>query len=69
MRDRLNGTTRLASVSSTGEVQNGYAYLPVISASGRYVAFVSNATNLGPFDPASPQDWFVHDFKQAAPRW
>jgi Tol biopolymer transport system component len=62
VRDRWTGTTRLASVNSAGEQQDADAYFPDISADGRYVMFVSNAGNLGPYDPASFQDSFLHDF-------
>lgn len=46
VRDRLNNTTQLVSVSSSGSADNGYAQNPQISANGRYVVFNSNATNL-----------------------
>lgn len=60
-------TTALVSVSADGSSPgNGDSYNPVISADGRYVAFVSLATNLvttppaGGFDGVTPQA-FVHD--------
>jgi Tol biopolymer transport system component len=45
------GTTTRVSVSSTGEEGNDYSESPVISADGRYVAFVSDAANLTPGVP------------------
>src|SRR5262249_41393140 len=60
--DRVAGETLIASVNSAGEQQDGYAFAPRVSPDGRYVIFASNATNLGPFDPGSPQDTFLHDF-------
>src|SRR3954451_13493427 len=44
------GTTERASVSSSGAQGDGESALPSISAHGRYVAFVSAASNLVPND-------------------
>src|SRR5262249_35393027 len=46
VRDRQTGTTERVSVSSQGVQGNDGSYAPSISADGRYVAFVSFATNL-----------------------
>ena len=43
--DRVTGTTRLVSQSSEGQIGNGASSQPSISPDGRYVAFVSWATN------------------------
>jgi TolB protein len=51
VRDLRMGTTTRVSVSSTGEEGNDYSESPVISADGRYVAFVSDAANLTPGMP------------------
>jgi Tol biopolymer transport system component len=62
-RDRLAGTTELVSVSSSGG-QGDYGsggMAPSISADGRYVAFVSEASNLVPGDTNAHQDIFVRD--------
>jgi hypothetical protein len=56
-----NQTTQRVSVSSTGAQGNGSSATPVISANGRYVAFVSNATNLVSGDTNGVRDIFVHD--------
>jgi Tol biopolymer transport system component len=48
VRDRLAGTTRLVSTSSTGRPGNSFSLDPSISANGRYVAFDSSSTNFGP---------------------
>ncbi|HXO87402.1 MAG TPA: hypothetical protein VN885_02060 [Candidatus Acidoferrales bacterium] len=60
-------TTALVSISADGSNPgNGNSYNPVISSDGRYVAFVSLATNLltnpppGGFDGVTPQV-FIHD--------
>jgi len=48
LRDRLAGTTELVSLSSAGEQGNNHSIVPsdALSADGRYVAFLSCATNL-----------------------
>lgn len=46
VRDLLSGTTELVSVSSAGEQANGDSGWGATSADGRYVAFLSRATNL-----------------------
>jgi Tol biopolymer transport system component len=63
VHDRETGETRRVSVASTGAEANWGFWLDrsSISADGRYVAFVSGATNLV---PATTNDWddvFVHD--------
>ena len=57
------GTTELVSVSSTGEAGNGHTYnrTPAISDDGRYIAFVSSASNLVENDTNNLRDVFVHD--------
>ncbi len=62
-RDRVNGTTELVSVSSTGIKGNGSSYNPAISDDGRYVVFLSSATNLDPFDTDTLPDIFVRDLE------
>jgi Tol biopolymer transport system component len=49
VRDRVGGTTRMASVTATGEpAAGGSSERPSISADGRSVAFHSDAGNLSP---------------------
>ena len=55
------GTTERVSVASGGAQGNGDSYRPAISADGRYVAFVSDATNLVPGDTNGRADVFVRD--------
>jgi Tol biopolymer transport system component len=63
VRDRKLHKTYLVSVDSTGVQGNSYSFTPSISANGRYVAFVSDASNLVPGDSNSSSDVFVRDRK------
>lgn len=56
------GTTTVVSVASDGTPGNNSSSDPYISANGRYVAFVSRASNLVPGgDTNLGNDGFVHD--------
>ncbi len=66
VRDLTTGQTTLASATLGGQTGNGASYDPVISPDGRYVAFLSLATNLsavaaspaglpGPWNAPSPE--------------
>jgi Tol biopolymer transport system component len=62
IRDRVEGTTELVSVSSGGEQGNNYSFGAAISADGRYVGFCSCASNLVPMGTSADHpDVFVHD--------
>ena len=61
VRDLRTGTTTLASVDSSGAQADSDSYSPAISADGRYVAFVSGATDLVPGDANRHTDIFVRD--------
>ncbi|HUP42799.1 MAG TPA: hypothetical protein VM599_06265 [Thermoanaerobaculia bacterium] len=61
VRDRKAGTTERVSVASDGTQADGPSGLPAISASGRFVAFSSGASNLAPGDGNGLTDVFVHD--------
>jgi hypothetical protein len=61
VRDRLNGRTLRISVSSSGVQSNDHSRGGYISGDGRYVAFVSSATNLVPDDTNGYADVFVRD--------
>jgi Tol biopolymer transport system component len=63
VRDLVAGTTELVSVGPGGVVGNGDSMRPAISADGRYVAFLSDATNLVPDDANGVlgTDVFVRD--------
>ncbi len=62
------GTIELVSVDSAGNQANGFSTWLAISADGRFVAFVSAATNLVPGDTNSESDVFVHDRDTGAAR-
>ena len=61
LRDLVGGTTTLVSVSTNGGLGNGGSYSPVMTPDGRYVAFVSEASNLVPGDTNGIPDIFVRD--------
>lgn len=66
VRDRLAGTTERVSVSSDGAQANArypstQSTYPAISANGRYVAFMSSASNLVASDTNQTWDVFVRD--------
>ena len=61
VRDLIAGTTRLVGATSGAGSGNGSSSLPVISANGRYVAFLSNANDLVAGDANGTQDVFVRD--------
>ena len=61
VRDRRTGVTERVSVDSARGQANGGNFAPMISASGRYVAFESDASNLVAGDTNLSDDVFVHD--------
>jgi Tol biopolymer transport system component len=61
LRDRLTGTTELVSVGAGGAPADGPSISPAICADGRYVAFVSSATNLIPGFRASGSGLYLRD--------
>ena len=63
VRDHKTDKTRRVSVRSNGVQANGGSQLPDISDSGRFVTFMSSATNLVPGDTNGTSDIFVHDRK------
>jgi Tol biopolymer transport system component len=65
--DRQTATTARVSVDGTGgEATNGGSSAPALSGDGRYVAFMSGATNLVAGDTNDQTDIFVHDRETAA---
>jgi Tol biopolymer transport system component len=61
LRDVWSNTTYLVSRATDGGNASGASYDPALSADGRYVAFVSLATNLISLDTNGIVDVFVHD--------
>jgi hypothetical protein len=66
VRDLVNGQTLCASVSSNGQVGNARSRTPAVSDDGRYVAFLSDASNLVTGDTNGVGDVFLHDFLTGA---
>ena len=66
VRDRRTRQTRRASEAADGTPANGYSVQPVLSANGRYLAFVSDARNLVPGDTNRLIDVFVKDLETGA---
>ena len=56
-----SGTTELVSVASDGTPGNNHSANQAITSDGRYVVFVSTASNLVPGDTNAKDDVFVHD--------
>jgi len=59
--DTLTGTTQRVSTTSSGAQANGASNSSQISPDGRYVKFLSYATNLVSGDTNGVADWFVKD--------
>jgi hypothetical protein len=68
VQDRLTGEMSRVNVSSSDEQGNGDSYGSSLSADGRYVAFMSFASNLVPGDTDWWDDVFVHD-RAGDPGW
>ena len=66
VHDIYLGQTSRVSLDSNGMQGNGSSsYLPAISGDGRYVTFVSDASNLVPDDTNGSNDVFVRDLRNA----
>jgi Tol biopolymer transport system component len=61
--DRQSGAIERVSVDSTGTQGNGDSFETSISDNGRFVAFLSFASNLVPGDNNAVSDIFVHDLQ------
>jgi Tol biopolymer transport system component len=61
LHDRQTRETTRISITYDGTQANGGSGQPSVSADGRYVAFMSWATNLVPGDTNGAGDIFVHD--------
>jgi len=60
-RNLTTGTTELVSGTPAGGAGNGFSRLPLITPDGRYVAFLSDASDLVPGDTNGTTDVFVRD--------
>ena len=58
------GAVSLVSVNARGEAGNGFSRAPAISADGRYIAFMSAASNLVEGDANGKADIFLRDRKE-----
>ncbi|MCB0106379.1 MAG: carbohydrate binding domain-containing protein, partial [Caldilineaceae bacterium] len=56
-----SGSTEIVSVASDGTPANGASSFPQMSADGRYVVFLSDASNLVANDTNGLRDCFLHD--------
>jgi tricorn protease-like protein len=63
VHDQLTGLTTRVSVDSAGAEGNDQSFSPSISATGRFVAFESLASNLVAGDGNGTSDVFVHDLQ------
>jgi Tol biopolymer transport system component len=61
VKDRLTGVVDRVSVSTSGAEADALSTTASISGDGRYVAFMSDATNLVPGDTNGVRDVFVRD--------
>jgi Tol biopolymer transport system component len=61
VRDQVTGVTERVSVGPAGAQANSWSEEAAMSADGRYVAFVSMASNLVPGDTNGFRDVFVRD--------
>jgi Tol biopolymer transport system component len=63
VRDLVNGTNILVSISTNGGCANGASWESAMTPDGRYVAFASTASNLVPGDTNGLRDIFVCDLQ------
>ena len=66
LHDCRNGLTTRLSVASSGQEANGWTYGFALSADGRFVAFVSEASNLVAGDSNRIADVFLRDMQTLA---
>ena len=58
------GKVHVVTRSTAGEPANGSSLQPMLDQDGSRVAFLTEATNLDPADPAPDYDAYVHDIPQ-----
>jgi Tol biopolymer transport system component len=69
VRDMTSGVTVLASAGAAGNPGNGPSTSPKLSTDGRYVAFLSRATNLAAGATNALGDIFVRDLTTGSVIW
>ena len=69
IRDLVNNTTTLVSVSTNGGVASGGSHDPVMTPDGRCVTFVSTAADLVEGDTNNIPDVFVRDLQAGTTSW
>ena len=69
LRDLIAGTNLLVSVSTNGRAGNGASRGSVMTPDGRYVAFVSEASNLVAGDTTASPTCLCATCRRAPPRW
>lgn len=67
LRDRVSGTTRRVSLTSTGAQVNGMSLVSYLAQDGRTVVFYSEGTNVLPGDTNTFGDIFVREEYDIAP--
>ena len=69
VRDRLNGSTEMVDINDQGVTANMRSGYARISPNGRYVTFLSTATNLDCAATQTPKIWiFTHD-RESSHTW
>ena len=68
VKDVASGALTLVSADTGGNLANGESFLPHISRNGRFVAFVSNATNLDGADTDANPDLYIKDLSNGSIR-
>jgi len=63
VRDLARGITRRVSRRPDGSEPNGASFFPSISGDGRWVAFVSNATDIAAGDTKDVSNIYLHDLQ------
>jgi Tol biopolymer transport system component len=66
VRDLDGGTNRLVTINTNGDAANGSSLDPVLSADGRYVAFLSDATDLVPGSSGQSRELYLHEVATGA---
>ena len=62
-------TKRVNVSSAEAEARGGWSWSPSVSATGRYVAFTTKATNLAPGDRDDRNDVYLRDIRSGTTKW